>query len=78
MTITRSPGFYYHPERMTQQYDWRKIYNREELIDKYKHWNFKELPDAYRFVDPENKVARYYKFDGNIIQIPCGGLNFQE
>lgn len=77
MTITRSPGFYCSSSSL-HNFDWRDHYTVKELRKKYEGWEFKELSHAYRFIDPERNIAKYYKMDGNVLEMPCGHLSFSE
>lgn len=78
MTISRSPAFYCPPTYALENFDWRNHLSLQDLRKKYQGWEFKELPHAYRFVHPKTNIAKYYKFDGNVLELPCGHLSFSE
>lgn len=78
MKITRSPAFYCVPCFSSDNCDWRKHLSLKDIKTQHDGWEFKEMPHAYRFIDPWNRIAKYYNKDGSIIEIPCAGINFQE
>ena len=78
MTITRSPAFYCQDSKSLYNFDWRDHLSVKDLRHQHKGWEFKELPHAYRFIDPKRNIAKYYKMDGNVVEIPCGHLSFSD
>lgn len=74
--LIRSPGFCFSNNNIHTNNDWRRDFSLEELKNKYQDWDFKEMPTAYRFINPEKTLVKYYKFDGNFLQIPLNQIYF--